>query len=183
MLAIRSPQPDVLVAANGQALAVRGGDGRLAILRTGGDAFTAREWLAADGDARLPTDKALREAMVCDEAGCIAKLADGKTVAYVIAPDAFEEDCGRALLVVTTREAPPHCAATAIDRKVSLANGAMALRREGERWEIAAARPPGQDRPWARAKAPPTDAAPPSPATRPQPRDATPRVEDLEPGD
>ena len=83
VLAIRTPQPDVLVAANGQALAVRGGDGRLAVLRIGGDAFTVREWLAADGDARVPNDKALREAMVCDAAGCIAKLADGKAVAYV----------------------------------------------------------------------------------------------------
>ena len=56
VLAIRAPQPDVLVAADGQAVAVRGADGKLAILRQGSDAFTVREWLAADGDARLPAD-------------------------------------------------------------------------------------------------------------------------------
>ena len=66
VLAIRAPQPEVLVASDGQALAVRGADGRLAILRQGGDAFTVREWLAADGDARLPADPALRESFVCD---------------------------------------------------------------------------------------------------------------------
>ena len=71
MLAIRAPQPEVLVASDGQALAVRGADGRLAILRQGGDAFTVREWLAADGDARLPTDPALRESFVCDPPGAL----------------------------------------------------------------------------------------------------------------
>ena len=101
VLAIRAPLPEVLVASDGQALAVRGADGRLAILRQGGDAFTVREWLAADGDARLPADPALRASFVCDAAGCTGKLADGRIVSYVLAPDAFEEDCGRAALVVT----------------------------------------------------------------------------------
>ena len=55
--------------------------------------------------------------MICDVIGCIARLVDGKLVAFVVAPDAFDEDCSRAALVVTAREAPPHCAATAIDRR------------------------------------------------------------------
>jgi competence protein ComEC len=60
------PLPDVLVSADAQALAVRASDGRLAILRAGNDSFAAREWLAADGDERLPTDKGLREGFACD---------------------------------------------------------------------------------------------------------------------
>ena len=141
VLAIRAPLPDVLVASDGQALAVRGADGRLAILRQGGDASTVREWLAADGDARLPADPALRASFVCDAAGCTGKLADGRIVSYVLAPDAFEEDCGRAALVVTPREAPPRCAAMIVDRKLSRSLGALSLARDGDRWELTAARP------------------------------------------
>ena len=48
------PRPDVLVAADGQAAAIRGGDGRLAILHNGRDTFAIKEWLMADGDGRVP---------------------------------------------------------------------------------------------------------------------------------
>ena len=184
--AVRAPLPDVLISTDGQALAVRGADGRLAIHRTGRDAFAIKEWLSADGDARLPTDKSLGEGFRCDTAGCIARLADGKFVSQVIAPDAFEEDCRRAAVVVTSRELPAACQALTVDRKVSRTTGAIALRRNGEGFEITAARPAGQDRPWARATAAPEEAAPTASrpnTSRPAPRDATPRAEDLEAGD
>jgi competence protein ComEC len=181
ILAVRAPQSDVLVAADGQALAVRGADEKLAILRTGRDAFTVREWLAADGDARLPDDLTLRQGFTCDASGCVGRLADGKIVSYVLTADAFEEDCRGAALVVTARAAPPQCEATVVDRTFSRTNGAAALRRDGQGWQITAARPPGQDRPWARVMAAPAETA--RPVVRPQPRDATPRLEDLEAGD
>lgn len=179
--AVRAPLPDVLVSADGQALAVRGADGRLAIHRTGRDAFAIKDWLAADGDARLADDKTLGQGFRCDDSGCIARLADGRLVAQGLTPDAFEEDCRLAVVVVTSRELPAACKALAIDRKVSRRSGAIALRRNGEGFEVTAARPAGQDRPWARAPAMPDETAP--TALRPQPRDATPRPEDLEAGD
>jgi competence protein ComEC len=181
VLAIRTPQPDVLVSTDGQALAVRGADGRLAIHRSGRDAFAVKEWLAADGDPRLPADKTLGQSFRCDPSGCIAKLADGRLISQIIAPDAFEEDCRRAAIVVTSRELTAACQALAIDRKLSRASGAIALRRNGDGFEMSAARPPGQDRPWARA----TGVADQTAATvvRPTARDATPRADDLEAGD
>ncbi len=183
--AIRTPQPDVRVAADGGAFAVRGADGRLAMIKTGNDTFAFREWLAADADARTPGDKTLADKIRCDEAGCIARLADGSLVAIAKTLEAFEEDCRRAVLVLSARDAPPACAALVIDRQVWRRAGAIALRRVGQGFEITAARPAGHDRPWARAVAQPGDtpeAARTTPA-RPQPRDATPRAEDLEPGD
>jgi competence protein ComEC len=162
-------------------MAVRGSDGRLAVHRSGRDAFTVREWLAADGDPRLPADPALGEGFRCDEAGCIARLSNGRVVALVLAPDAFEEDCRRAAVAVSARDAPPQCEALAIDRKASRAQGAISLRLKGDGFEIESARPPGQDRPW--AKALPAPAEPASAITRPSARDATPRPEDLQPGD
>jgi competence protein ComEC len=183
--ALGTPQPDVLVAADGQTLAVRGADGRLSILRQGGgDAFTARQWLAADGDERAPAEPALRQGFTCDPSGCVTRLPDGRTVSYVLTPDAFAEDCARASLIVTARNAPPRCAATVVDRQFLQASGAISLARRDNGWSITAARPPGQDRPWARATAaPPESALPSSRPARPQPRDATPRLEDLESGD
>src|SRR5262249_2115058 len=58
----------------------------------------------------------------------------------------------------------------------------MALRRLGERFEITTTRPLGYDRPWRRPVAPESDAPVPPRAMPPQPRDATPREDDLEAG-
>jgi competence protein ComEC len=179
--AVRTPSPDVLVASDGQAVAVRGADGRLSIHRTSRDAFAAREWLAADGDARLPTDKELGNGFTCDQIGCIARLADGRLVSHVLSPDAFEEDCTRAAVVVTSREASPGCAALVVDRNRWRALGAVSLTQNGMGFALSAARPAGQDRPWARALPAPQSVAP--TGARPKPRDATPRTEDLEASD
>jgi competence protein ComEC len=182
--ALNTPTPDVLISANADVVAVRTPPGRLSIVKTGSDAFAAREWLAADADARLPTDKTLGEGIACDDAGCAARLADGRIVAIALTPEAFEEDCSKAAVIVSRRTAPPGCAAKVIDRDVWLRSGAVALRRVGEGFELTAARPEGYDRPWSRAVAPAATAEPARPnAARPLTPDATPREEDLEPGD
>jgi competence protein ComEC len=114
-----------------------------------------REWLAADADLRTPKDKGLDQGIACDPAGCIGRLADGALIAISRTTEAFEEDCRRAALVVSTRQAPAGCAARrnvpVIDRKVWRLSGAVALRRVGEDFETIVARPPGYNRPWARA--------------------------------
>jgi competence protein ComEC len=181
--AVRAPQPDVLIADGAQTVGVRGGDGRLSIHKIGNDAFAVREWLAADGDARLPTDPTLKDKFVCDDAGCIARAADGRLVAFALSAEALAEDCGRVSLIVTPRDGPMSCAATVVDRKLSRTSGAIALTRSGDGWIFEAARPSGQDRPWAKAISPPGDSPTPAPNTRTAPRDATPRAEDLEAGD
>jgi len=183
VLMLRAPQPDILVAADGSAFAVRGADGRLAMIKSGNDSFALREWLAADADARTPKDATLAGGIRCDEAGCIGRLRDGALVAIARTIEAFAEDCRRAAVVLSARDAPASCGALAIDRQVWRRSGAIALRRVGEGFEITPARPPGYDRPWARAAAQGSDAPEPPRATNPQPRDATPRDEDLEPGD
>ena len=110
--------------------------------------------------------------LVCDSAG--------RLVAQAIAPDALEEDCARAAAVVTPREAPPQCAALVIDRTRRRTLGAVSLTRMQGGFALEAARPPGHDRPWARAAPASAEA---SARTTPQSRDATPRTEYLEPGD
>jgi competence protein ComEC len=178
IMMLRAPRPDVLIAADGATAAVRGADGMLGIVRSGNDVFALREWLAADGDARDPKDMAMGHNIRCDAAGCIAKLRDGSLVAIARTIEAFQEDCRRAILVVTARDAPTDCGTAVIDRRVLGRHGAMTLRRVGEGFEITPARPADYDRPWARA-AVQTSAAP--EAT--QQRDTTPRADDLEAGD
>src|SRR6202035_1567562 len=112
------------------------------------------------------------------------KLADGGLVAYDLKLDAFEEDCRRAVLIMTIRDPPPDCRAQVIGRSLLRQRGALALHRTGSGFAIDAARPPNFDRPWAPQKLRATETANPTP-TRPAasqvaPRDATPRQEDIE---
>src|SRR5262249_577238 len=93
--AIHPQSPDVLVAEGGQAFGVRTADGRLAVVKTGSDTFAIREWLAADGDPRLPTDPGLTSGFSCDPAGRIAPAKCGAPGAVVRAPGAFAEVCAR----------------------------------------------------------------------------------------
>jgi competence protein ComEC len=180
-----TPVPDVLVAGDGRIFAVRGADARLAIHHTGGDTFAIREWLAADADGRDVRDRTLGNGISCDPSGCIGRLARGGVVSYALAPDAFEDDCRRAVLIVTPRDPPPNCAATVIGRDLWRRRGALALRREGSGFVIEAARPPNFDRPWAPAPRPALSIAnsaadPNAAANHAPPRDATPRQEDIE---
>jgi competence protein ComEC len=184
--ALATPLPDVLVAPSGDLIAVRGADGRLAVIKKGGEGFAVKEWLAADADPRTTADPTLGNGVACDAVGCTARFAGRAIVALALAPEAFAEDCQRAALVVSSRSAPPDCAATALDRAARMRSGAMALRRIGNGWEITPARPDGYDRPWARGRTPAgassnADHAASSPKATP--RDATPKPADLAPDD
>ena len=66
--AARVPLPDVYVADRGDMVAVRGAAGKLAVMRLqNSDAFSVKEWLAADADERTPKDKSLNDGAACDE--------------------------------------------------------------------------------------------------------------------
>jgi competence protein ComEC len=191
-----APRPDVLIAGDGRGFAVRGADGRLAV-HHGGDSFAVREWLAADGDGRDVHDPSLHQGIACDPSGCIGKLADGAMISYVLTPEAYEEDCARAVLVVASRGEPPaDCRSTVIARVLWRQRGALALRRTGSGqranhgadFVIDSARPRNFDRPWSPAAPAPreptssvtaNDSGEGEGAGRAS-RDATPRQEDIE---
>jgi competence protein ComEC len=179
------PRPDVLVAGDGRSVAIRGTDGRFAFHHTGGDTFAIREWLAADADGRDYHDRKLGGGIACDPSGCIGKLGDGSLVAYDMAPDALEEDCRRAVLVVTRDDPPPGCAAQVIGRTLWRQRGALALRRTSAGgFAIDSARAPNFDRPWSpqwpRRKTAVNANAPGTSSPGATPRDATPKQEDID---
>ncbi|MGC1446188.1 MAG: ComEC/Rec2 family competence protein [Xanthobacteraceae bacterium] len=183
---MNNPVPDVLVANDGRTFAVRGADGRLAFHHIGGDTFAMREWLAADADGRDVKDRALGQGIACDASGCIGRLADGARVAYALTPEAFEDDCREAVLVVAARAPPPPgCAAMVISRETWRARGALALRRTPGGFAIRSVRAADFDRPWSPAsprRRAGRSADEPSAAASAQtpPRDATPQPEDIE---
>jgi len=179
----RAPKPDLLIAPDGSAMAVRAGDGRLAMINLSKDTFAFREWLAADGDPRSPRDVALADGLKCDEAGCIGKLRDGSLVAFVKRTEAFEEDCRRASLVVSARKIPSDCTALGIGRNDWRFSGAMALRRVNGRFEIEPARPASYDRPWARKLSGSSSLSESGQSVNRPTLDSTPNREDLEVGD
>jgi competence protein ComEC len=85
---------------------------------------------------------------------------------------------------MTTRNAPPDCAAQVIGRSLLRERGALALRHNGSGFVMDSARPPNFDRPWAPQRLRAVDTANPIPAqptaSRALPRDATPRQDDIE---
>jgi competence protein ComEC len=175
-------QPDVLVSVDGHNIGVRGADGRLHLIRTAKDNFIVKEWLAADADGRPPGDSTLAEGVSCDEAGCVVEMGGGGIVALTRHPEAMEDDCERAQLIVTASQAPEDCRATVIDQDRLRREGALALRRipggEKTAFAIHAVRPAGIDRPWS----PAGDEKPTNIAVRAKPKrpvDATPAPDDL----
>lgn len=113
--AVRVPQLDILISADGRNVAVRGNDSRLHLIRTAKDAFLVKEWLAADADPRTPTDASLADGVSCDPSGCVSQTASGTFVALALRPEALAEDCERASLIVTSRQPPQSCTASVIN--------------------------------------------------------------------
>jgi competence protein ComEC len=181
-VATMAARPDVMVSAGGDVIAVRGADGRLSAVKFGSDTLSVREWLAADGDARLPNDRAVAAGFACDPDGCVARLTGGAVVAVSRTAAAFADDCTRAVLIVTLRAAPADCAATVVDRATLRSNGSMALTYRNGHFEVVSARAQGLDRPWTRRRETARDTAHSvaAPGVQPVSRDATPPQPDID---
>jgi competence protein ComEC len=181
--AVRVPQPDILISGDGRNVGVRGGDGRLHLMRSARDAFLIKEWLSADADPRTAGDASLADGVSCDEVGCVTQLAGGALVTLAQRPEALAEDCERAALVVTARQAPTACAASVIDAERLRRQGALMLRRSHHGFAVDAVKPATVDRPWSPAMAGDREAettilAP--RVTAPRTVDATPAEADLQ---
>jgi competence protein ComEC len=180
--ALATPRPDILISADGHNVAVRGRDGQLHLMRSAKDVFLLKGWLAAAADARLPGDGSLGDDVSCDDEGCVTQLTEGGLVALALRPEALADDCRRAVVIVTSRQAPSGCHALVIDQEKLQKQGAIALRRTRGGVVIDAVRPNGLDRPWARASGETNEpeqrtARPP---TAPRPVDATPTEADMQ---
>ena len=150
-------RPEVLVSAQGDAVAVMGSAGRVPSKPRGG-AFTVAEWLEADGDAADQQMAAARPLWSGPPNARSATIGEGSTrrvLHHLTGKRARElaaELCrGGAILVAdtdlrATLGARPDC--TIIDAAALRRSGAVALRPGPERYSAVAANRPAADRPW-----------------------------------
>lgn len=145
------PRHDVLINAEGDVVALRLQGRQLSIYSARSDRFTVENWLAAAG----LSPQARQNNFVCDDLGCTGKLADGSLVAIPKTAAALIEDCGRASLIIASRNVPARCTSPVIDRNTLATTGAIALQKTAEGWRAIPSRMPHADRPWfGRPKAP-----------------------------
>lgn len=148
-LAWSGPRPDLYAAADGKAVAIRGADGKLALVGPSPGRFSLEQWLRADGDAREADDPTLKAPQRCDRAGCILVDSRGSAISFIKQASAFDEDCQRAALIITSLKAPTLCAAAVLDAQAFRISGAVAgyQTKEGA-WRFEGVRTPSTDRPW-----------------------------------
>ncbi len=149
--AAKPERPEILIERDGSGIAVRGADGRLAVAGKP-SRFVLQQWLTADGDNRSPDDATLRQGVACDNLGCVARTAEGRTIAYARDRIGLIEDCRRADLVVTAIPWSAPCEATLVHRMDLTRDGATSLYRRAEGWSFRASEPQGADRPWTRRR-------------------------------
>jgi competence protein ComEC len=150
-------RPDILVAPDGSAVAVRDRSGTLRISGTRAGSYAVQQFFDEEGGP--PADAAaLREGTQCDAAACLLSGSQGDTVSHVLDPLAFSEDCARSAIIVTKLAAPTGCAAPLVIDAPQLARfGAHAIwidrTDETPRFRIATDRS-ATPRPWQAGAAP-----------------------------
>lgn len=156
-LALWTAQPDVLIAADGDNVGVRGVDGRLHLLSSRRGRFDAEIWLRRDGDPReiadLSTDDPL--GFTCDAVGCVAEVLgdDARKIAVAWNREALLDDCSDALIIVDlTRGWHPPCDAAklAVTRRLLQAEGAITAQIAGGAVQWTSVARERGDRPWSR---------------------------------
>ncbi len=148
-------RPDILVAADGELVAVRTAEGGLSLSRQrAGDRLTAQSWLHRDGTDRpaAPWPKDGRSAdnrLACDEMACLYRL-DGQTVVLVRETLALDEDCEIADLVISAEPVRRCRGPRIIDMWALRRDGAHTISLRDGRIEIHSVRERRGDRPWSK---------------------------------
>ncbi len=140
--------PDVLIQAAGETLAVRGGDGALALLYPRRARYEQEIWLRRDGDRRELSDA--RGTFPCDALGCTVRLSNGWLLSYAAEPEALIDDCQLADVLVTPVPVRIHCPRPRIiiDYYALREGGAHSLSFTDEGIDVRRAEDTRRGRPW-----------------------------------
>ena len=145
--------PDVLVDARAQIVAVRL-DGLLAISPWKRDSWITDSWLQSAGQdeaAPWPADGRDDADLRCDALGCIVSRG-GQRIALVRRPEALEEDCALATLVISYPRIERCPNGTPLIGPTALRDaGGLALWVERDGIETLAVREVRGERPWVQA--------------------------------
>jgi competence protein ComEC len=155
VLAATDQPPDLLVDGRGQIVAVRLDDGGLALSPWQRDSWITEQWLRSAGQTQAApwpevgqnADPGLR----CDGLGCVVNR-QGRVVALARKPEALEEDCALASLVISYPrvERCPN-GTTLIGPQALRRSGGIALWFERAEIEILTVREVRGERPWVQA--------------------------------
>ncbi len=120
--------PDILVAPDGKAVAVRDPGGILRVSGARAGSYVVKQFFDEEGKA--PKDGAILKAGIsCDPLACLLGARKGVEVSHVLDPAAFAEDCERVNVIVTPLRAPADCRAPlVIDAEKLSRSGAEAVR-------------------------------------------------------
>ena len=152
LAAVLSPQPDVLIAPDGRALALRLEGSWHLLARPDADRFVLAQWRQRAGDLpfhplspRLPPSPAIR----CDGTACLIGPDERPNAILVLREGAVAPWCGRAPLILSLEPVRGRCAASIVlDRFAPWRNGAYAIWFEGP--EIVSDAAWRGERPWVR---------------------------------
>jgi competence protein ComEC len=142
-------RPDILISENGTLIAVRTSDGNLALSTLRREKFTAKLWLQANGQQeKIPFKDVDVRDLRCDALGCLYKTTP-HGVALIWNELAFQEECGRNKVIVSTVPVPRWCKAKIkIGRFDLWRNGAHALWLGAQEIRVENVRSRNGARPW-----------------------------------
>jgi competence protein ComEC len=149
--------PDILIGGDFSPLAVRTTDGRLLFASEKGNNFAREVWLRRNGGDLPPglwpsSGSSEDGSLACDGWACLYHK-NGHRVAFVKSPEALEEDCGKADLVVSLLPLGRQTCkggAQKIDRYELLRKGTHVLHLEPEGLSIETVAEKRGDRLWSR---------------------------------
>jgi len=144
--------PDILVSGDGKLMAVRGTEGGLVMSSARTGRFAQGIWLARNGQTEPEfwpdVGSSADNAFSCDPLACLYRR-DGRTVALVRHPAAFEEDCFGVDAVVAAIPSPRWCRPPVmIDRFDLWRSGAHALHIGPTGIRVESVAGEVGDRPW-----------------------------------
>jgi len=133
--AVVLPKPDLLIAPDGRALALRIDRSWHLVVRPSADRFVLTQWRQRSGDAPFHSfdpRAAPSPAIRCQGEACLIGPEDGPHATLLLRETAVSPWCGRAPLIVSLDPVRGRCAASiVIDRFAPWRNGAYAIRLAG----------------------------------------------------
>lgn len=143
-------RPDIYIDRYAKVVAVRDRFGKLEAPKSHRSAYALGQWLKADGDHRGPKAASFGKGWQCDDSRCLA-MVKGLLVSFVTKPQALEQDCQRAGILVASMDIEEPCAFPKLvfDRGTLWEKGAAAVLISATGLSISTASDARGVRPWA----------------------------------
>ncbi len=161
LLGLSQPAPDLLISREGQHLALRGDDGRSALLRERAGDFIRTALAERAGEADLVDTLDSWSNATCTPDVCVARITRGGRVwligatrsRYLLDWAAFTRLCGRLDIIVSDRRLPPRCQPRwlKLDRPMLERTGGVAISLD-QPPAMLTTRRTQDDHPWTRSQ-------------------------------